>query len=173
MVSEPALKVGDPVAVQRDFLLGKRHAAAGNWRAALNCFQLVTVHTPRTDETYNLYLSWEGLAMVQLHDPSGLNLCRRAALQETFHAEVFANLARAELKLQHRKAAYEAVRRGLRLAPNNEALWDLRHRMGMRRRPAIGFLSRDHILNRVLGRITYRPQRRARSARPAGRGGVV
>ena len=63
--------------------------------------------------------------------------------------------ATAELKLRHRKRACSAVKLGLKLDPRDTDLIGLRTRMGSRRKPCLQFLSRDNLLNKWLGRVTY------------------
>jgi len=108
------------------------------------------------DDVYmHLCMSYQGLCQLLSGDSSGLNLCRYAASMETLQPAVFLNLAIAELKLRHRKRACSALRLGLGLDPEHTGLLKLRTRIGVRRSPCLKFLSRNNLLNKWLGRITY------------------
>lgn len=144
------------------YLEGLHQFGDHNWQAAKNCFLAAQRQAQPEDIHRNLYISYYGLSLIYMNDISGLNLCRRAAIEELFVADVFANLAHVEIKLDHRRRAYEAVCRGLRLDPDHVGLRNLRLHMGMRRMPPIAFLSRSHILNRILGKLTYRQGDRQR-----------
>ncbi len=141
---------------QQCFEEGRRMAEAGDWRDALERFQAAAHALPHYHPMYPFYLSCEGLAMVHLKAPGGLDLCRRAAAMPEAGADVFENLARAELLSNRRWAALQAIQAGLMIEEAHEGLVRLRRSMGVRRAPVIGFLSRDHWVNRFIGRLTYR-----------------
>jgi len=144
---------------EQEFLQGERQMRNGNWVEALADFSSAVRNASRDDPMKNVYVSYEGLALVHGNDRRGVLLCRRAAANETIHGDVFRNLARAELRLKNRRRACEAIQRGLSVESGHTGLRALRQRMGVRRSPAIPFLSRDHFLNRVLGQLTYRRAR--------------
>ncbi|HHB12069.1 MAG TPA: hypothetical protein ENK62_02580 [Chromatiales bacterium] len=143
-------------AARHSFERGKALAEAGDWRGALECFQTATYKLPSSHYLYPFYLSCEGLAMVHLNAPGGLDLCRRAAAMADAGPDVFENLARAELASNHRWAALLAIRAGLNIDDSHEGLVALRRAIGIRRPPPLRFLRRDHLLNRVIGRLTYK-----------------
>ena len=149
---------------EQEFLAGARHMREGDWDVALNHFSLAVRIAGHRDPMANTYLSYEGLALIHLNERRGLLLCRRAAAREMARGDVFRNLARAELRFGNRKRACEVIKRGLAVDARHAGLRELRRRMGVRRAPAIAFLSRDNFLNRCIGRLTYRP-RRARAGR--------
>jgi tetratricopeptide (TPR) repeat protein len=149
---------------EQEFLRGTRHMRDGDWAAALVHFSQAVRIAGHRDPMTNTYLSYEGLALIHLNERRGLLLCRRAAARELLRGDVFRNLARAELRLGNRRRACEVIKRGLAVDARHAGLRDLRRRMGVRRAPAIAFLSRDHFLNRCIGRLTYRPGR-ARAGR--------
>lgn len=144
---------------ERQFHNGARHMRNANWSEALGCFSAAVEHASREDPRKNLYLSYEGLARVHLNDRRGVLVCRRAAADETRYGDVFRNLARAELRLRNRKRACEAIQRGFAVESGHTGLRSLRRRMGVRRSPVIPFLSRNHLINRLLGQLTYRRER--------------
>lgn len=149
---------------EQEFLAGTCRMRDGDWGVALNHFSLAARIAGHRDPMANTYLSYEGLALIHLNERRGLLLCRRAAARELLRGDVFRNLARAELRLGNRRRACQVIRRGLTVDARHAGLRELRRRMGVRRPPAIAFLSRDHFLNRYIGRLTYRP-RRARAGR--------
>lgn len=160
MRNDPWSTVHTEVQLHPDFIHGQRCFRQGDLQTALAHFKSANQATADTHVYAHLYISYLGLTQVLLNDLSGLNLCRRAAAEESHRGEVFGNLIRAELKLGHRKQACDALRRGLKLDRANAALRALREEMGVRRDPMLGFLDRDHPLNRVLGKLTYRCARK-------------
>lgn len=159
-MKDPWSAVHAEVQLHPDFIQGQRSFRQGDLKTALACFKSACQSTADVDLHAHLYASYLGYTQVLLNDISGLNLCRRAAAEESRRGEVFENLVRAELKLGHRKQACEALRRGLRVDRTNPALKALRAEMGFRRSPVLGFLDRDNPLNRLLGKLTYRSARR-------------
>ncbi|HTD53704.1 MAG TPA: hypothetical protein VK780_11835, partial [Thermoanaerobaculia bacterium] len=55
-----------------------------------------------------------------------------------------------------RKKTFDAVAKGLRLAPRHTELLELQRSLGVRRRPAVPFLTRGNPLNVRLGRVLSR-----------------
>jgi hypothetical protein len=104
------------------------------------------------------YRSYFGLCMVLRGENmrEGLALCRQAASQEFYNPQMWLNLGRAETTAGHRRRAHRAFVRGVRLAPENSELRAELKRLGMRRPPVLGFLHRDHWLNKWLGKLTWR-----------------
>lgn len=159
MNQDPWSTVRDEVHLHPDFVQGQRHYRQGDLKSALVCFKAAHQSTSVAHVYAHLYMSFLGVTQVMLGDVSGLNLCRRAAQEEGHRGEVFENLARAEIKLGHRKQACDALRRGMRLDKGNAGLRALRVEMGVRRNPVLSFLDRDNPVNRFLGRLTYRSRR--------------
>ena len=149
--------------VQQEYQLGLAFFRMKRWKTAARHFQLADQKCGRHDVRQRLYRSYHGLSLVYSGDISGLNLCRHTAAREKIKAGVFRNLALAELCFSHRKRAWIAVEIGLRLNPAHAGLLELRRDMGVRRAPCLPFLSRDNLLNKWLGKATYR-----RAARGGG-----
>lgn len=105
---------------------------------------------------YNLVESYYGLVQVLNSNENGLLLCRDAASKELFEGGVFLNLACAELECGNRKRAIEAIQQGIKLDTNNTQLRRACARLDCRKKCCIGFLPRDHGLNRFLGRFRRR-----------------
>ncbi len=80
-------------------------------------------------------------------------ICLAAASAEPENAILHLNLGKVYLRRGNRSEAFEALVRGLQLAPREPEIIDAARGMGFRRRPPIGFLSRRHPLNRMLGQI--------------------
>lgn len=146
---------------RNEYQLGLAFFGKKQWKTAARHFRLADERSPRSDNAAHLYRSYHGLALMYCGDVSGLNLCRNAAGRETLQADVFLNLALAELHLGHRKRACSAITQGLNLDGRHAALLKLRSRMGVRRQPCVRFLKRDNPLNRWLGKVTYRHARRS------------
>lgn len=145
----------EDTAINDEFRRGLEHFRKQDWRGAVSWFRQAEARADRQDSFRNRYTAYYGLALVFIGDLSGLNLCRNAARDELQDAEVFVCQARAELQLNHRRRAWQAVRRGMQVNPEHEALHRLQREMGVRRTPLLPFLSRDHVLNRILGKLTY------------------
>lgn len=148
---------GERVRVAREeYELGLAFYRKHQWKTAARHFAEAERKCGHNDVYIHLYMSYRGLCQVYFGDISGLNLCRRAAALETIQSRVFVNLALAELKLNHRKRACSAVKIGLSIDHTDPNLLKLRDRMGVRRTPVLPFLKREHPLNRLLGRYTWR-----------------
>ena len=141
---------------QQEYQLGLAFFRMKHWKTAALHFGLADQRTSRNHVNEHLYRSYHGLSLVYSGDISGLNLCRHAAANETIQAQVFHNLARAEIHFRHRKRACDAVSRGLQHDPLHVGLLTLRSEMGVRRNPCIPFLRRENLLNKWLGKATYR-----------------
>jgi Tfp pilus assembly protein PilF len=156
---DPWSTIQEEVQLHPDYIQGQRYFRQGDLKSALTCFKSAFQATADTHIHAQLYMSFLGLTQVLLNDVSGLNLCRRAAQEESSRGEVFENLVRAELKLGHRKQACDALRRGMRIDKGCVGLRALRDEIVVRRNPCLSFLDRDNPLNRILGRLTYRLRR--------------
>ena len=139
----------------RDALKAKDYKAAERaFRIALDSISenIGLAYTGR----YNLVESYYGLSQVLNSNEDGLLLCRDAASKEMFEGDVFLNLACAELECGNRKRAIDAIQHGVKLDANNVRLKRACARLECRRKCCIGFLPREHFLNRFLGRLRRR-----------------
>jgi hypothetical protein len=102
--------------------------------------------------------SWLGFLMATVDSRlrDGLKLCREAADVVFWEPRVFDHLARLEIQAGSRQRALAAVRRGLKLSPDDRDLQSVRRWLGVRRRPPIRFLHRDNPLNRLFGKLSYK-----------------
>jgi hypothetical protein len=86
-------------------------------------------------------------------DRNGLLLCRDAASSEAVEADVYLNLACAEWHADNRQRAVEAINLGRQIDAGHQQLVRASALIDSRRRNALPFLSREHFLNRWLGRM--------------------
>ena len=84
---------------REEYQLGRAFFDKKQWKTAARHFAQAERRSGREDVYQHLYRSCHGLSLVYCGDVSGLNLCRHAAGVETVNAEVFLNLALAELRL--------------------------------------------------------------------------
>jgi hypothetical protein len=126
---------------------------AEDYRAAKREFVEALKSIDDHHELYGRVASYLGLAQVLTSDRSGLLLCRDAASSDAGEADVYLNLACAEWHANNRKRALEAVHRGREIAADNPQLEYASTLIDSRRRNILPFLSREHLLNRTLGRM--------------------
>jgi tetratricopeptide (TPR) repeat protein len=100
------------------------------------------------------YLGY-GVALRQQRIEEGLRLCLHAVKLEFYQAESYLNLARTQLLAHNRQAAIRAVKAGLKIEKDNEALLELYRELGMRRGVVLPFLSRSNPINLALGRLRH------------------
>lgn len=133
---------------------GRRNQAFALAEAAWRMVQDIPGAPPQA----GLVGSWFGylLARVDGKLTEGLELVRQAADTAFWEPRVFEHLAVLELEAGSRRRCLNALRRGLALAPDDPDLARLRRRLGIRRRPSVGFLNRRHPLNRLLGQMRRR-----------------
>jgi hypothetical protein len=72
---------------------------------------------------------------------------------EFYESENYLNLARTCLLDKDRGGAVRAIRKGLKVDPQNLELLALYRDLGIRQEPVLSFLSRNNVLNQILGRI--------------------
>lgn len=104
------------------------------------------------------YLSFLGLALnfAQGRSEEGLRMCEQAAKREFFDADVFCNLGIVYLRNRQRGPAFAAFQRGLALKPKHRRIHEEMARYERRSDPTFPFLSRDHTLNVLCGRVRAR-----------------
>jgi len=104
-------------------------------------------------QLYNRIISYLGLAQVLTSDRNGLLLCRDAASFEAVEADVYLNLSCAEWHVDNRQRAVEAINLGRQVGAGHQQLERASVLIDSRRRNALPFLRREHVLNRWLGRM--------------------
>ena len=147
---------------------GRGLEALALFEAALELERRLGAKTPQAR-----YLSYYGLSLArdagQLRE--GAEMCRQAVALEFFNADLCWNYGRVLLLSDRRKEAYAAFVKGLSVQKNHQEILHELGRMGWRKRPLVGFLSRAHPINAALGRLFRSAPRPApvgrRSSRPA------
>jgi len=147
---------------------GRGLEALALFEAALELERRLGARTPQAR-----YLSYYGLALArdagQLKE--GAESCRQAMALEFYNADLCWNYGRVLLLSDRRKEAYAAFVKGLSVQKNHQEILHELGRMGWRKRPLLGFLSRAHPINAALGRLFRSAPRPApagrRSSRPA------
>lgn len=113
------------------------------------------------------YASYYGLSLAlssnRLKDAEAL--CMHAVKLDAYHSELFHNLGRVRVMLRDRKGALAAFKQGLSLDRNDAKIHKALTKMGTRRPPVLGFLSRQHPLNKYLGLLLARLRRSKRRKR--------
>lgn len=146
--------------LEYNFNEGKRFFKIRNYDVAVEFFRECSESVGPGDTYYNRYRSWLGLAQAFAGDMGGVVLCRVAAKDESRDPEVLVNLAKAELTRRNRAKALDALHMARKINPYIPEVGELIARLDRRRKPAIPFLSRNNVLNRLIGRATYGLQRR-------------
>ena len=131
---------------------------AGDYKAAERAFREVMKSLDEHHVYYNRVASHLGLAQVLISDRNGLLLCRDAASSETVDGDVFLNLACAEWHTENRKRAIDAVLRGRKIDATHDQLVRACMLLDSRQRNVFPFLTRQHFLNRIAGRMMRRAQ---------------
>lgn len=137
---------------------GRDALKAKDYKAAERAFKEVMKSVGEHHVHYNRVASHLGLAQVLTSDRNGLLVCRDAASSETVDGDVFLNLACAEWHTENRKRAIDAVIRGRKIDANHDQLVRACMLLDSRRRNVFPFLSRQHFLNRIVGRMMRRAQ---------------
>ncbi|MHB8418137.1 MAG: tetratricopeptide repeat protein [Myxococcales bacterium] len=104
--------------------------------------------------------SWYGLTLILVERNSnlGVRYCEEAVFRGAGAQDPAAwlNLGRAFSALGYRDRAVRAFQKGLDLAPEHPGLREEMEKLGVRRKPIIGFLDRRNPVNRMLGRLRHR-----------------
>lgn len=142
------------------YQIAKDALKAGDYMAAERAFKIALDSINEHDGLYNYnnVQSYYGLAQVLNSNENGLLLCRDAASQEMLDGDVFLNLACAELESNNRKRAIDAIQHGLKIDAGHVRLKRACIKLDCRKRSCLGFLPREHRLNRLLGRLRRRPE---------------
>ena len=129
----------------------------GQWERGLDMLAKAAESDDRSSEGPSLMYSYlgYGIARYKGRPRDGVALCEHAVKIEFFQPDNQFNLARTYLLVGNREKAVAALRRGLKLDPDHGGLRALATQMGQRRRPVLRFLSREHPLNRFLGRLRH------------------
>ncbi len=87
----------------------------------------------------------------------GLDMCREATRLDPGQALCFLNLSRVYLTLGDRYQCVRALHKGLKLrSPYRDYLMGFYGTIGRRRNPPLRFLSRNHPINNLLGKLSWK-----------------
>jgi hypothetical protein len=164
---------GDHAPAEK-FRLGVVAARDERWRDALNLLTEVAQRAESRGNLPGLFYTCLGVAIARCEGQrrDGLELCRYGMRIQPEEPDNYWNLATLYVMLGRRQAAVRELEAGLELDPGHPRLRELYRRIGVRRRPPLPFLSRQHPLNVVIGQIRHRlevsaEQRRAREEEEA------
>lgn len=145
---------------EKHYQVGLGLLAQGRYADAAVRFQaaIVAEEQGRVLRPQMRYRSYYGLSRAlsrgaKLED---LKICEMAAEADHFDPVLLLNLGKVYLRAGKTTRALHTFRRGLRLDPNNAELQTAFRQTDRRRKPVIPALSRDHGLNRSLGRLRAR-----------------
>lgn len=105
----------------------------------------------------------EGLQHKRYRD--GISICKKAIESvrkkmlfgsEFFYPVLYINLGKTYLAGGNRREALTAFRKALKVDRDNAELKAIFAEIGVRRSPSISFLPREHLLNKYIGKLTYR-----------------
>jgi tetratricopeptide (TPR) repeat protein len=139
---------------EEHFRRGTAELKTGSYAAALEHFR--AAH--RLDATSPRFRSYYGLSLglAERRFDKALELCRSAAKEEFFNPALYHNLARVHLAFGFKSEAIRFLRRGLMIDPAFEDIAEELRCLGVRSRPVLGFLRRQHLLNRWFGLLRKR-----------------
>jgi tetratricopeptide (TPR) repeat protein len=165
---EPAIRAREaPPMDERADLTPEEHHAAGNALLDQNQGEEAFEHLSRaylSDPQNARYRSSYALALALVKGQflGAAELARAAVRQEYHNPDLYLSLARIYLAFDFRAEAVRFLRRGLMVDPGHERITEALTQLGIRRPPALRFLPRRHILNRLLGRLQARTLRATR-----------
>lgn len=104
------------------------------------------------------YLSYLGLtvALLEKDIPRATRMCRASIDHSPFDPELYFNLSRVYHLAGQRVKALKTLREGLGYEEDSPLLLMGLRRMGVRRTPPFKFLRREHLLNKIFGKLTYK-----------------
>ena len=138
---------------------GRRQILQRDYASALRSFQkvLADISSEGDPGVTPQFLSHYGaaLALASGKREEGRRLCERSIQLEPYEHEHYLNLARIHLASGNRRLALAALEQGLIICPGHPLL--LQERRAAERRASRVFpsLSRDHPLNRCLGKLLH------------------
>lgn len=141
-------------SAEEHFRRGRTALEAGRYADCLQQFRAAHRLEP-ANPRYRSYFGL-GLGLAERRFDKALELCRSAAKEEFFNPDLYLNLARVHLAFGFKAEAIRYLRRGLMIDPRSETIGGELRQLGMRRGPVLGFLRRDHTVNRWLGVLRRR-----------------
>lgn len=136
-----------------NFINGIELLEKGMISQANHCFEIAYEQVSYSDLHYSKYASFCGYSRVLSGDRGGLMLCREVVANEMYDADVYFNLAKSEWHFKNRKRTIESLLKGLEIDAAHPGIKGLCKTMSMRKRAVIGFLPRNNILNKAIGKL--------------------
>ena len=130
---------------------------SGDWTKGLLVLASVLDQRTPSDQVPGIVYSYlgYGVARFQGKQREGLKLCEHSLKIQYYEADNHWNLARVQALAGERLAALLTVDHGLKLDPSHQGLIEAQRELGVRKKPMIGFLSRENPLNVFLGRLRH------------------
>jgi len=102
--------------------------------------------------------SWLGFSYGTTLDKvaRGIDHCKRAVDSGEPDPYFFRNMGKLYLLQRNKKAAIGAFAKGLQIDKTNAPILREWKVLGFRRKPFLSFLSRDHFLNKNIGKLTWK-----------------
>jgi len=115
----------------------------------------------RDCETDGRFLSYRGLltGLLDRRVPEGVATCRRAITLASCEPDTYLSLVRLYASTGQSGNAVNTLRSAIRRGVRSRAVLGEIERLSPRRKPPIVYLHRDHILNRLLGKLRARSTR--------------
>ncbi len=148
--------MADKKEIRSLYLEGIEWWNKGKYDKALVCFQRAHELAPHNP----FIMSYLGLARVKMNAvEEGVELCKEALKKKPFNEDLIYNLGQACRLGGMRQEARKAFLMGAKVSDSPGRFLQALKEMGVRRKPIIPFLPREHFLNRWLGKLTYKPGR--------------
>jgi len=135
-----------------DFKNGIEYLKARLFSQATECFQLAFESVSKSHKYHNTYASYFGISKLMHGDLTAIELCRKAINNEWKNADVFLNLARAELFCDNRLNTVLAIEKGFDVDRRHVGLHVLSKKIGIRKYNVVPFLSRNNSINKFVGK---------------------
>jgi hypothetical protein len=113
------------------------------WRRNLN--------DPRVLSNFGLTL-----VLVEGDRQRGIRFCEEAVRRGLITTESLVNLARALVVTRNKEQAVRALRKAMELSPSDPQLGQEFAALGLRRRPVLRWFPREFILNKWLGKLSWK-----------------
>jgi Flp pilus assembly protein TadD len=143
-------------------LRGVEACKQGKWKEGLAVLGKIAEADRQGAELNGQFYSYlgYGIARYERRVKEGLALCEHSIKVQFYEPENYVNLARVYLLARNRRKAVEALTRALKLNVSHPGARALAREIGWRRPPVIPFLSRNNLLNRLLGKMRYQLQQK-------------
>ena len=101
------------------------------------------------------YLSYYGLSLAHSRGatPEAIQACETAARRDFFNPDLILNLGRVYALANKTTKALAAFERGLAMAPGHKVMRAELAKLDRRQAPPLSIVSRNHPLNKMLGRL--------------------